>query len=111
MNIPNLTEEQREIIQRAVEHGKDAHLWTSDYKILFKGDPDWSKVDAGLEYVTNLPSRFSGRGSLYSKPGWSKKPVNVVYLNVDDSVGVFIMSGMSYIQCTMEPLDYLLKDF
>ena len=111
MNIPDLTEEQREIIQRAVDHGKEAHLWTSDYKILFKGDPDWNKVDAGLEYVTNLPSKFSGRGSLYSKPGWSKKPINVIYLNVDDRVGVFIMSRMSYIQCIMEPLDYLLKDF
>jgi hypothetical protein len=111
MNIQDLTEDQREIIERAVEAGRQTNLWINDYKILIKGDPDWGKVDTGLEYVTNVPSRFNGRGSLYRKQGWPGRVINVIYLNVDDEIGVFILSRMSYIQCTMEPIEYLLREF
>ena len=111
MNIQDLTEDQREIIERAVENGRQTHLWINDYKILIKGDPDWGKVDADLSYVTHLPDRFNGRGSLYRKQGWSGRAINVIYLQVDDEIGVFILSSMSYIQCTMEPIEYLLREF
>lgn len=109
-----MSEEQREIIDMAIENGVQSNLWTHQTaRVIIKGEPTFELVNDDLEYGTNLPAKFGGRGSIYSKDGWPDYPrIRVIYLQVDDELGVFILSQTSLDQCIYPNLlDYILKEF
>jgi hypothetical protein len=107
-----LSEDQQDQVDSAIEHGIMERLWKAGQaKVLIKGDPAWDAVDQDLEYLTNLPSRFRGMGSVYERTVWGNRPVKVFYLQVGDTIEVFILSQMAYTMCTQDEIQWLLKEF
>lgn len=116
MNETRFTEEQLDEISDVIEFGIAEGYWEDeeDVRVVVKGDPNWGKIDQDLEFVSSLPSRYSGWGSVYGKKVWGDKLIRVVYSQLDQSTygaEIFILSEEAYTMCTNSQIDWLLKEF
>jgi hypothetical protein len=116
MKEARFTDDQLDEIGDLIDYGATEEYWEDedDVQVVVKGDPDWGKIDQGLDYVVPLPSLHRGWGSVYGKTVWGDQLIRVIYSQLDRStegVEIFILSKEAYTMCTQDEIDWLLKEF